>query len=43
MSMEDIEEALRERFDTNRAEANRAALLFGAGMIAGIKKQQKAW
>jgi indolepyruvate ferredoxin oxidoreductase beta subunit len=42
MSMEDIDGALSERFGSDRAEANKAALRFGARMIADIK-QQKAW
>jgi indolepyruvate ferredoxin oxidoreductase beta subunit len=35
-SLEDIERALGERFDARRAEPNRAALRFGAG-LAGIR------
>jgi indolepyruvate ferredoxin oxidoreductase beta subunit len=41
LSMEDIEEALDDRFDVARAEANKAALRFGARMIAdaGLKSE----
>jgi indolepyruvate ferredoxin oxidoreductase beta subunit len=33
LSMEDMEEALDARFDADRAEANKAALRFGASMM----------